>query len=67
MAFDSDELARIEAIERFVNKLQVALKNMASQQQMRSLLIIKEKDINDLKARVDSLESQIKLLQQNSV
>lgn len=55
--------ARLTALEKAVNELQVAITNLASMAQLRQLNIIKQAEINALKDRVDNLESEIQVLQ----
>ena len=63
MAWLSSETTRIETIEEAINELQIAVTNLMSKQQMRQLLLIKESEIQALTARVESLESQVTILQ----
>lgn len=63
MAWTTAEETRIQAIEELLNKLQTAINNLMSKQQMRQLLLIKEEEINTLKERVTALEAQIAVLQ----
>lgn len=64
MAFSDAEELRIRNIETVLNDLQTAVNdNLASKQQMRQLILIKQSQIEELERRVDSLESQIALLQ----
>lgn len=63
MAWTSAEKQRIETLETVINDLQVAVTNLMSKQQMRQLLLIKQKEIDALTVRVASLESQIDVLQ----
>lgn len=62
MAWTSNEEARIEQIEQLLNRMQTALNNLASKQQLKALSVLKEKDINDLITRVVALENQVALL-----
>ena len=59
---DSD---RITALEEYVNQLQLAVKNVASKQQIRQLLLLKQEEISTLSARVSELERLITLLENN--
>jgi polyhydroxyalkanoate synthesis regulator phasin len=63
MAWTDAETNRIEAIEDMLNKLQVAINNLASKKQMQQLLLLKQNEIDSLTQRVVTLESQITLLQ----
>ncbi len=66
MAWTNPEETRIETIEKLLNQMQTAINNLASQQQLRSLVALKQKEIADLTTRVSSLESQVTLLQKGS-
>jgi len=59
---DSD---RITALEKFVEQLQTAVNNLASKQQVRQLLLLKQQEITDLEARVTELERIVSLLENN--
>lgn len=63
MALTTAETERIEAIETMLNNLQTAISNLASKQQIRQLILIKQQEIDELTARVASLESQVVILQ----
>lgn len=63
MAWTETEEKRIQAIESAINDLQTALNALATKAQLKQLLNIRQSEIEDLKARVASLESQISLLQ----
>lgn len=64
MALTVTEERRIQAIEKKLNELQTALNNLVSKRQMKSLLNIRQAEIEDLKTRVTALETQIQALQQ---
>ena len=59
---DAEEL-RIKNLEEAVNKQSTAINNLASKQQLRQLLLIRQAEIDTLKTRVAALESQIEILQ----
>lgn len=63
MAFTDAESIRIIAIEEAVNDVQTAVNNLASKQQMRQLLLIKQSEIDALTQRVAALETQVQVLQ----
>lgn len=63
MAWTAAEEKRIQAIEEMLNKLQIATKNLASKAQMRQLLLVKQAEIDELRQRVESLETQVTNLQ----
>ncbi len=63
MSFTDSEEARIQAIEQTLNKVQTAIKNLASQQQVRSLNVIRQKEIDNLTTRIEALETLVSNLQ----
>jgi polyhydroxyalkanoate synthesis regulator phasin len=63
MAFTAAEESRINAIEVLLTKAQTAITNLASQKQLRTLVVLKQKEIDDLTVRVTALESQVTALQ----
>ena len=63
MAFSVAENLRIETIEKLLNELQTAITNLASQQQLRQLAVLKQEEIDTLAARVTTLETQVQALQ----
>jgi polyhydroxyalkanoate synthesis regulator phasin len=63
MAFSDSENARVLAIEDMLNKLQIAVNNLASKRQLSQLTMLKQSTIDNLVERVTTLESQIKTLQ----
>lgn len=65
MAFTDAEEARILAIEKLLNELQVSVKNLAAKQQIRQLLLLKQAEIDALTKRVTSLESMMALVQES--
>jgi polyhydroxyalkanoate synthesis regulator phasin len=65
MSWSSAELTRIETLEEQLNKVQTAVKNLASKLQVRQLILLKQKELDALTNRVATLESQILTLQQN--
>ncbi len=63
MALTDAENQRITTIEELLNKVQVAISNLASKQQLTSLLLIKQTEINSLTQRVATLEAEVQALQ----
>lgn len=63
MAFTDAEEARIQDIEEMINALQIAYSNLASKTQLNQLILIKQREIDNLTARVETLESQLTVLQ----
>lgn len=60
---DATTEARLAALEKAVNDIQVAITNLASMAQLRQLNVIKQGEISALKDRVSQLESAIQVLQ----
>ena len=60
---DTATEARLQALESAVNDIQTAITRLASLAQLRQLNIIKQDEINALKERVETLESEIRVLQ----
>jgi len=56
-------LSRITAVEDLLNVMQTALNGVATKQQMKALLALRQAEVTDLQARVTALESQIAILQ----
>lgn len=65
MSFTQAEEARIAALERVVNKMQGLMVKFPSQTQFHQLIVMYEKQLDDLTNRVAALESQITILQDN--
>lgn len=63
MAWTETEELRIQAIEKRINEIQTALNNMASRKQMKSIMNLRQAEIDDLKQRVAALEEQVQALQ----
>jgi polyhydroxyalkanoate synthesis regulator phasin len=66
MAFTGTDETRIEAIENAILDLQKAVSNLASKQQVKQLVLIKQEEIISLTARVTELERLITLIE-NSI
>lgn len=63
MAWSSAEGTRINTLEEFVNSIATQLLNLVSKEQMRQLLLIKQREIDSLSSRLTALEAQIQTLQ----
>lgn len=63
MAWTSAENTRVTAIETMLNKVQTAISKLMTKQQMRQLLLIKQKEVDALTLRVAALEEQVAALQ----
>lgn len=64
MALSNAQLqARVEAIEEKLNEIQTALLNITTAAQLKASQLVRQKEIEQLKTRVTSLESQIVALQ----
>lgn len=55
---------KIDFLTKVLNDVQVAITNLASKAQLRQLTLLKQKDIDDLKNRVEDLENEVTLLKQ---
>ena len=55
--------ARFQAIENKLNELQIAVNNLATKAQMKSLLNIRQAEIEDLKTRTTVLENKVAILE----
>jgi len=53
---------RVELLEEVVNSIQVALQNVASVEALNQILLIKQKDISDMKIDIEALRNEIELL-----
>ena len=63
MAMSDAEIERLTFLEAVVNKLQQAVLNLASKEQLRQLTLLKQTDIDDHETRITSLESEVSILQ----
>lgn len=63
MSLTATEEKRIQAIESAINDLQTALNALATRAQLKQLTNIRQNEIEDLKARVTALETQVSVLQ----
>jgi polyhydroxyalkanoate synthesis regulator phasin len=59
MALTESENARILAIEEMLNNVQVALNQLATKTQLKSLANIRQAEIDTLKEQVAALEQRI--------
>jgi len=66
MVWTDNEKSQVTDIEKLLNKIQIAITNLASRAQLRQLLLVKQKEIDDLKTRVTSLESRIKIIEDSN-
>lgn len=57
------ETARIELIEKVLNNLQTVVNSLLTKQQFRQLLLVKQKEIDELRAEINSVKSQLTILQ----
>jgi len=65
MAFTAAEEARIAAIEDSIEKLLVMIGNLASKSQLEKYININQAEVSTLSDTVDSLQSQITVIQGN--
>jgi len=63
MAFTTAEESRIKTIEEAINKVLTWLNGMVSKKQLRQLLLLKQEEIESLKTRVTTLETEVQTLQ----
>ena len=64
MALTNDQLLeRIVIIETKLNEIQTALNNLVSRKQMKALAQLRQSEIEELKTKVATLESQVAVLQ----
>lgn len=63
MAWTDAENTRVSTIETLLNKVQTAMTKLMTKQQMRQLLLIKQKEVDALTLRVTALETQVLDLQ----
>lgn len=66
MAWTDAEDARVNAVERALNTLRRAVLNVTTKREFRQLLLIRQQEIEDLRTRVATLETQVALLQQSN-
>ena len=64
MAWNQEEEDRIATLEEAVVDLATAVNNLAAKSQLKSLVNIRQNEIIELQKKVESLESQVALLQQ---
>ena len=67
MSFDSETEInrihnRIQLIEEVVNSIQVAITNLATNEALSQLLLLRQKDMDSVKQRLTAAEAQIELL-----
>lgn len=65
MSFTANDEARIANLEAQVTTLITTLQNVGSKKQLNQLLAVLQKENKDLKARIETLESQVALLKSN--
>lgn len=64
MALSDEQVqSRIEALETKVNEIQIALNNLATRKQLNASMLVRQNEIDELKQKVTSLETQIQALQ----
>jgi hypothetical protein len=65
MAWTAAETARIEDIEATLVDLQRAIKNLASQLQVRQLTLLRQSEITTLESAATELEARLHVLEEN--
>lgn len=63
MPFSSAEEQRVQAIERALNRLQTAVKNLAPKEDLNRYTLVRQREVEALTTRVAALEEQVRLLQ----
>jgi len=63
MAFTDAEEIRIQTIEDTLNSLMTSITNLVAKEQMRQLLLLKQRELDAAVVRIASLESQLEVLQ----
>jgi hypothetical protein len=63
MSLTAAEEIRIEAIENALNGALTSITNLISKEQMRQLLLLKQRELDAAVTRITSLEAQIVILQ----
>jgi polyhydroxyalkanoate synthesis regulator phasin len=63
MAWTPAETTRVLTLEEAINQMMVMINNLNSKEQVRSLLLIKQNEIDSLTTRVANLEAQVLTLQ----
>jgi hypothetical protein len=64
MAMTDAEVQRITSVEEAVNDLSTVVNNLAPKQELRQLQLLRQSEIDEIKQRLTSIESQLKILQQ---
>lgn len=59
MSWSESETRRVEAIEDMLNEIQVALNNLASKTQLKSLLSLRQSELDTLAALILELQQEI--------
>lgn len=67
MAFDAETEVnrlknRIYTLEEIINKIQIAITNLATNEALSQILLLKQKDIDNLKSRATALENQVEII-----
>lgn len=65
MPWSANEDARVVAIERALNKLNTAVKNLAPKADLNAYTLIRQREIDALTTRIATLEEQVRLLQRS--
>jgi polyhydroxyalkanoate synthesis regulator phasin len=53
---------RIYTLEEIINKIQIAITNLATNEALSQILLLKQKDIDNLKSRATALENQVEII-----
>jgi polyhydroxyalkanoate synthesis regulator phasin len=63
MSWSDSEESRIAALETLLNKVQIAVTNLAAKQQLRQLTLLKQNEVDALTTRIEALERMVTLLE----
>jgi polyhydroxyalkanoate synthesis regulator phasin len=63
MSWSDAEESRIAALETLLNKVQIAVTNLAAKQQLRQLTLLKQNEVDALTTRIEALERMVTLLE----
>ena len=58
-------ISEVKALKAHIAVMQTAMQNLASVQQLKQLMAIRQTDINNLENRVESVEQDVELLKGN--
>ena len=65
MSWTDQEIAWVQAIQEQLNNQSTAISNLMTKQQMRQLVLLRQREIEALTQRITTLEAAIVALQNN--